>query len=399
MFNFIKILVSGFFFSILFVGSQLLQDIVILRPAVEQNITDEQGKIFLLSADKAVTNLLVSTQWETEKIILIGDKKEKEDFPKEFFRLFESRTTLQQISYSFEFYSGLTRPDTILFNYIDTMSVRTFWGQPQFAALLKKIQGTNASSLLLYLKGWKDSTYSTKYDDPSNDSRLLYKLNLRLIPGNNKIYFSPNSEKSKNFGYDIIAHTNPGDVKSGNFHNSGLEQSCVSCHEGLPSGNEGKEMKADCSVCHKSIVKGGSNHGPAESNDCAACHEWSPEKNSVIVSDGVPNLCYRCHDEKQKEVEDSSTPHPIASECTTCHFPHSSKENFFLKQNTYRLCMTCHEGYGKDHPVSKHPIRFAKMDDKEISCVSCHNPHGSDNKSLLKIEGGRFSVCLQCHQK
>jgi predicted CXXCH cytochrome family protein len=380
-------------------GNQTQKNIVILRPLPEQTTADEQGKIFLLSTAKEITNLIVSTQWEAEKIVSIGTKKEKDDFPKEFFKFFEPRTTIGQISYSFEFYSGLTRPDSILFNYRDTMSVRAFWGRQQFANLLNKIQTTNASSILLYIKGWKDSTYTTEYDDPSGDARLLYKVNLRLIPGYNKLYFSPNADKSKNVEFDVNAETNPGVTQTGNFHNSELEQSCTTCHEGLPSGSEGKEMKADCSVCHKSIVKGGSNHGPAESNDCTACHEWSVEKKVVIVSDGVPNLCYRCHDEKQKQVEDSPTPHPIASECTTCHSPHSSKEDFFLKQNTYRLCTGCHENYGKDHPVSKHPIRFAKMDDKEISCVSCHNPHGSENKSLLNVEGGRFSVCLQCHQK
>jgi predicted CXXCH cytochrome family protein len=36
---------------------------------------------------------------------------------------------------------------------------------------------------------------------------------------------------------------------------------------------------------------------------------------------------------------------------------------------------------------------------KEISCVSCHLPHGSANESLLKVEGGAMVSCLECHQR
>jgi predicted CXXCH cytochrome family protein len=36
---------------------------------------------------------------------------------------------------------------------------------------------------------------------------------------------------------------------------------------------------------------------------------------------------------------------------------------------------------------------------QEISCVSCHNPHGSQNPALLKVGGGPMGICLDCHQK
>ena len=57
----------------------------------------------------------------------------------------------------------------------------------------------------------------------------------------------------------------------------------------------------------------------------------------------APNICYRCHCDKQ-EMQQIAGPHQICGpngfNCTTCHDPHGK-----LKEETRKdLCLTCHQG-------------------------------------------------------
>jgi predicted CXXCH cytochrome family protein len=242
--------------------------------------------------------------------------------------------------------------------------------------------------------------YSPNYDDPVSDNRALYKIHVQLTPGLNEIYFAPLHERTAAITYVSKFVTDSKTIadRTNRFHNSTLEQSCTSCHEGLPSADSGKTMAADCNVCHKAMVNAAYIHGPVEMKECASCHAWSEEKKSVVVEKGVPAACYDCHSEKQAQVENSKFTHPVASECLTCHSPHGTDQKHQLKENVYNLCTGCHEEQKVNHPVGRHPLHFATLKNgDEISCVSCHNPHGSDNEKLRKFTGGKMDICNQCH--
>ena len=158
-------------------------------------------------------------------------------------------------------------------------------------------------------------------------------------------------------------------------------------------------MRADCNVCHKAMSAGALYlHAPAEMKECAACHSWSAEKKTVVVEKGIPAACYDCHSEKQAQVDSSAYLHPVAGECMTCHSSHGTDQKHIVKEDVYTLCTGCHEEQKLNHPVGRHPLRFAKLSNgEEISCVSCHNPHGSENEKLFKFPGGRMESCSQCH--
>jgi predicted CXXCH cytochrome family protein len=289
-----------------------------------------------------------------------------------------------------------------MFAYTDTMTIRGLWQKPEFAQLVKRVQLTNdISEVVVNLKGWSDSTFTTPYDDPNEGERSLYKLHVRLIPGANEIYCAPAGHKENAMLYasTLTIESKSTSDRTHLFHNSALEQSCMSCHEGLPSSFNGDSMSADCNVCHKLMSSGSLyQHAPAEMKECESCHSWSKEKHAVVVEKGVPTVCYDCHSEKQAEVESSTSIHPVASECVTCHSTHGTDQQHIVKEDVYSLCTSCHEDQKLNHPVGRHPLRFAQLrTGGEISCVSCHNPHGSENESLLKAPGGRMGICEQCH--
>jgi predicted CXXCH cytochrome family protein len=119
----------------------------------------------------------------------------------------------------------------------------------------------------------------------------------------------------------------------------------------------------------------------------------------MVVTKDIPGACYECHADKQTAIDSSASQHPVASECLTCHSPHASSEApHLVRKNIYELCTGCHEEQKLNHPVGKHPVRFAILKSgEEISCASCHNPHGSENQHLLTVGGNPTMVCAACH--
>jgi predicted CXXCH cytochrome family protein len=253
--------------------------------------------------------------------------------------------------------------------------------------------------VLFYIRGWKDTFYTAQYDDPLNDNRALFKLHIQLVAGNNMIYFANASGKAHALEYSTTYGTEcpPTASRPTHFHNSPFEQNCVPCHEGLPSGLEGKSTTAECSVCHKEKFNGTYLHSPVEMKECTSCHSWSAEQKLVVVEAGIPENCYTCHSDISDTVTTAAFPHVVASECLTCHSPHTSGQPHQLKKDVYSLCVSCHQDKTLNHPVGRHPLRFVTYGEKneELSCVSCHNPHGSSNEKLARVGGGTMAMCEQ----
>jgi len=67
------------------------------------------------------------------------------------------------------------------------------------------------------------------------------------------------------------------------------------------------------------------------------------------------------------------------------------------------LCTTCHgDRYLNDHPVLGHPISGVSDPlnaERELSCISCHNPHNGETKQLYYQATGLYQLCQECHKK
>jgi predicted CXXCH cytochrome family protein len=387
--------------SIFVLGDMNVPEIAIICPMPADSISYEPGKLLVVSIAKDIgSQLTLSTQWEKLRAFDLTGEGVRENFPRDFYKFFDSKATIQMMSYSFKLFKGYTKPESLAFAYTDTMTIRGLWQKQELLKFMKALKGSEASEVVVRTKGWRDSTYSAIYDDPSNDTRVLYKLHVQLLPGMNTIYIGPLGQKNKAITYStsLVMESMPTSERTDRFHNSTVEQSCTSCHDGLPSADNGATMNADCSVCHKEKFGASYLHGPAEMKECGSCHSWSAEKKAVVVEKGVPAVCYDCHDNKQAQVENSKTPHPVASECMTCHSSHGSDQNHIVKADVYTLCTGCHEDQKMNHPVGRHPLRFAKLGNgEEISCVSCHNPHGTDNDAMFWAPVSRMEMCSACH--
>lgn len=100
------------------------------------------------------------------------------------------------------------------------------------------------------------------------------------------------------------------------------------------------------------------------------------------------------HSEMAKEIGKARFKHaPVRRGCTSCHNPHNSTHKHLLRKTTKSLCVGCHTSI-KDSMNAK--VKHGPMD-MGRSCVSCHDPHASNVQRLLVAKP--YKLCVRCHGK
>lgn len=223
-------------------------------------------------------------------------------------------------------------------------------------------------------------------------------------------------------------------------------EGCDVCHEYKEDGDQaqvnptvkGNEL---CFTCHtekqEDLTKRISKHPPAEDN-CTNCHDPHSTDNPRMLKMPLGELCVTCHTERQEEFETKKFSHPPVRElgCVTCHNPHATDNKPLLKAKPNAVCLACHSlkagadavvkdgkfalfpetlipaGYpdkarkailgsdGRGHPFMGHPVdgvpNPAKKD-RELACVSCHNPHAGNFRQMFQNDLKGQALCLSCH--
>jgi predicted CXXCH cytochrome family protein len=137
--------------------------------------------------------------------------------------------------------------------------------------------------------------------------------------------------------------------------------------------------------CHTTFATSKHIHGPISEGACNACHEDDIGSHKFPLKRKANDTCTFCH-----AVSGTATHQHKALEqgCVSCHQPHASQTKFLLKADSVeRLCATCH-----NTPLKQHAHQpFAKGD-----CSACHQAHQSQNAFLLR-GGGGSEHCFTCH--
>ena len=120
----------------------------------------------------------------------------------------------------------------------------------------------------------------------------------------------------------------------------------------------------------------------------------------------APQVCYRCHSEKQ-ELELVAHPHQVNGKhgfnCTTCHNAHGN----VLAESRRDLCVECHKG---SPTASWHS---SIHDQAGVACTDCHNPHprthvqqvaninhtSIQRNKRLPMSVNEQQACAKCHPK
>jgi len=103
--------------------------------------------------------------------------------------------------------------------------------------------------------------------------------------------------------------------------------------------------------------------------------------------------CLKCHPALEKEMASKGAHAPFKNfECSSCHNPHTSNYKYLVKEEIGKLCKSCHKG--KKRAFGK---KYGHSPFEEGACLKCHKPHSSKNRKLLLAAGEK--LCFTCHAK
>ncbi len=183
----------------------------------------------------------------------------------------------------------------------------------------------------------------------------------------------------------------------------------------LPPGYAGLET---CEACHEDIAKAfaKSPHNIVETDKkrgfagraCEACHGPGEEhaesadatkiRNPLkLAAAAADKLCLTCHLNTSTHVgrlESSHAKDQVA--CTTCHKMHSNGGADLVVRAPAAInqqCAGCHQSVWAQFQRPNHH----KLPEGAMSCVDCHNPHGSIRPAMAQAFGANEPGCLNCH--
>ena len=193
---------------------------------------------------------------------------------------------------------------------------------------------------------------------------------------------------------------------------------CTDCHRGhynVPPGTPAYTEPADNAfnrgprppAALTGYQQAPDNSAPGAAQGGAA-NEKLPSLRGTSHNLGAvsPNICYKCHCDKQ-ELQQIAGPHQICGpngfNCTTCHDPHGQ-----IKEESRKdLCLKCHTNaptmawHSSTHNING------------VACTDCHNPHPSSKvPQLVNITHATVTrpnrmpmnvqqpeTCYKCHPK
>lgn len=171
---------------------------------------------------------------------------------------------------------------------------------------------------------------------------------------------------------------------------------CADCHDGT-----GLKVGADkCLECHEGVKAQAlavhSHLGSTTGNSCVNCHSPHASDGEKLFNTKLEQVCRGCHPDTYQNYVGKPHSHPSAGACANCHQVHGSNNLAMLNGDGNQVCNGCHKTQGQfTHPVGEGV--FDPRTGMNMTCVSCHYPHGTDYPFNLKQEGSK-DLCIQCHR-
>jgi len=154
------------------------------------------------------------------------------------------------------------------------------------------------------------------------------------------------------------------------------------------------KQNAQCLSCHQGqqrIYWPGSAHA-LNQVACSDCHNTMAQfsASGLLRKSSTAETCYTCHQQQRADFRKRShMPLPEGKlSCVNCHNPHGSPTRPMLNANSVNeVCYSCHAEKRGPFIWEHAPVRE--------NCLNCHEAHGSNQEWLLIAP--RPFLCQQCH--
>ena len=178
-----------------------------------------------------------------------------------------------------------------------------------------------------------------------------------------------------------------------------------------------------CLLCHDEMKAALGNvkepHKKVTEKACSFCHNpHSSDHKKLFRDDTFSVRCFACHEKLKPVVQGAKTHHGAVVDeksCTNCHTFHVTEHKKLLKAEPQELCIKCHSeeqkaDNGRIVPAIAKKLKDLKFVHKPVAskCISCHQPHGSQNENLLELtitkdfystfQESNFKLCMDCHE-
>jgi predicted CXXCH cytochrome family protein len=192
-------------------------------------------------------------------------------------------------------------------------------------------------------------------------------------------------------------------------HSAVVVGDCAVCH--LPHTSDQPKLLAKatinetCFICHQDDVTMRKSIHPPVAKSCTECHgaHGAPSRNVLKAGEGKKQ-CYACH----QPVDKGKNKHAALERygCIGCHDPHGTAYGRLVPKKVNDLCIGCHpdqkDGRHVTNLASKGHVVGGDLVDprrpnRDFTCASCHNPHGSDSPKLFYMGADSMEMCASCH--
>lgn len=177
-------------------------------------------------------------------------------------------------------------------------------------------------------------------------------------------------------------------------------KACLECHEQTAQGYE-KNTHAKVQYWDAAARGCESCHGPGSS------HAGSGDPTDIVnpaklPADNAVKICLTCHENSAGQRYWWGSAHQAQQiSCLSCHSVHGSNEKMLHAGTEAQTCFKCHpEQRSYMLKRSTHPVRDSSRSARQgkLSCSSCHNPHGTQTDKLIAANSVN-DKCYECHQE
>ena len=175
-------------------------------------------------------------------------------------------------------------------------------------------------------------------------------------------------------------------------------ETCQGCHEDVVKAFQ-KNPHQSVETSEKRGWKGKScesYHGPGSKHaeSASAADIFNPAK---AAPGEVDRSCLKCHQNQPTHIGRIQGGHGRSQvSCAACHSIHKNGPTGLVARKpaaANKQCAGCHTSvWAQFQKPHKHPLAEGAM-----SCVDCHNPHGSFLPKMMQTAGGNQSGCFKCH--